>query len=629
MIKNYRPEIDSLRAISVIGVIIYHAKIYFFGHIFFAGGYYGVDIFFVISGYLITSKIFNDMKNKNFSFINFYLGRARRILPALFLTLLISFILSWFSLMPTQFVDFAKSVLFASSFISNYFFYISGLEYGAVSGLLKPILHTWSLGIEEQFYIIFPLFFFVIFRYLKKYLLTFFTTIFLLSFVFAIILSNIDPNLNFFLLPSRIWELILGSIIFFIKSKNYLEVSRNTSNTLTLIAIILIFFSFIFIYDSHPTPNFKTLIPLLGASLIIFFYKKEGLLNKFFINKFAVGIGLISYSLYLFHYPIFAFVRSLRLATGIFEFSIVALMIFVFSILSYFYVEKPFRNSKFVSDKSFLKIMSFFLFTTISISVFVINKDGFKNRYPQTDKFSLDNQMYLREVDTLKYEIGIPTFKKESKTNILIIGDSHGRGTFNAFKLNENLFDNFEFSIIDMEIECLKNIKNDFKICDRYMTNLQKNIFLKSDLIILSSHYSDKDLSNIETSIENLISFNKTVIIFSNKPSFYFKNNQTYVDQYFIKEKKLPEGLDLIKMKKKYFNNIDEKSKKNNSKLKKVANNYNLTFFKTSELICNHNDGVCEFITPDKKKILFDDFHYTVDGAKYIGKRIFKLGWLN
>ena len=216
--------------------------------------------------------------------------------------------------------------------------------------------------------------------------------------------------------------MILGSIIFFIKSKNYLEVSRNTSNTLTLIAIILIFFSFIFIYDSHPTPNFKTLIPLLGASLIIFFYKKEGLLNKFFINKFAVGIGLISYSLYLFHYPIFAFVRSLRLATGIFEFSIVALMIFVFSILSYFYVEKPFRNSKFVSDKSFLKIMSFFLFTTISISVFVINKDGFKNRYPQTDKFSLDNQMYLREVDTLKYEIGIPTFKKESKTNILIIG---------------------------------------------------------------------------------------------------------------------------------------------------------------------------------------------------------------
>lgn len=629
MIKNYRPEIDSLRAISVIGVIIYHAKIYFFGHIFFAGGYYGVDIFFVISGYLITSKIFNDMQNKNFSFTNFYLGRARRILPALFLTLLISFILSWFSLMPTQFVDFAKSVLFASSFISNYFFYISGLEYGAVSGLLKPILHTWSLGIEEQFYIIFPLFFFVVFRNLKKFILSVFITIFLVSFIFALILSSIDPILNFFLLPSRIWELLLGSIIFFVKSKNHLEVSKNISNALTLIAIILIFFSFMFIYDSHPTPNLKTLIPLFGASLIIFFYKKEGLLNKFFINKFAVGIGLISYSLYLFHYPIFAFVRSLRLATSIYEFFVVAVVIFIFSILSYFCIEKPFRNSKFISDKIFLKIISFFLFVIISISVFVINKDGFKNRYPQTEKFNLDNQMYLREVDTLKYEIGIPKFKDESKTNILIIGDSHGRGTFNALKLNENLFDNFEFSIIDTEIECLNNIKNDFKICNRYMTNLQKNIFLESDVIILSSHYSDKDLLNIETSIENLISFNKTIIIFSNKPGFYFENYLTYVDQFFIKEKKLPEGPDLINMKKKYFNNIDKKSQKINLELKKVAYKYNLKFFETSELICNHNESVCEFITPEKQKILFDDFHYSVDGARFIGKKIFKLGWLN
>ena len=604
MVKNYHPEIDSLRAISVIGVIIYHAKIYFFGHIFFAGGYYGVDIFFVISGYLITSKIFNDMKNKNFSFINFYLGRARRILPALFLTLLISFVLSWFSLMPTQFVDFAKSILFASSFISNYFFYISGLEYGAVSGLLKPILHTWSLGIEEQFYIIFPLFFFLVFKYLKSFLLSILITIFLGSFIFAIILSNIDPILNFFLLPSRIWELLLGSIIFFIKSKNHLEVSRNISNTFTLTAIILIFFSFIFIYDSHPTPNLKTLIPLLGTSLIIFFYKKEGLLNKLFINKFVVGIGLISYSLYLFHYPIFAFVRSLRLATGIFEFSIVAVIIFVLSILSYFCVEKPFRNRKFISDITFLKVISFFLFVIITISVFVINKEGFKNRYPETDKFSLDNQMYLREVDTLKYEIGIPKFKDKSKTNILIIGDSHGRGTFNAFKLNENLFDNFEFSIIDTEIECLNTIKNDFRICNRYMTNLQKNIFLESDVIILSSAYSDKDLSNINTSIENLISFNKTVIIFSNKPGFYFENYQTYVDQFFMKEKKLPEGSDLINMKKKYFNNIDKKSRINNFKLKKIATNYNLNFFETSKLICNHNEEVCEFITPNKQKIL-------------------------
>ena len=348
MFKDYRPEIDSLsKAISVVAVIIYHAKIYFFGHLFFPGGYYGVDIFFVISGYLITSKIFYDLKNKSFSFNSFYIKRARRILPALFFTILISFFLSWFALMPTQFLDFAKSSLFAVSFISNYFFYISGLEYGAVSGLLKPILHTWSLGIEEQFYIIFPLFFFIIYKYLKKFLLTILFSIFVLSFILAIRLSDIVPTLNFFLLPSRIWELLLGSLIFFIKSKNKLKVSKNVSNSFTFIALITIFFSFTFIYDSHPTPNLKTLLPLLATSLIIFFYKQEGFLNRFFVNKFAVGIGLISYSLYLLHYPIFAFVRSLTLASGIFEFFIVAIIIFIFSILSYFFIEKPFRNSKF------------------------------------------------------------------------------------------------------------------------------------------------------------------------------------------------------------------------------------------------------------------------------------------
>ena len=384
-----------------------------------------------------------------------------------------------------------------------------------------------------------------------------------------------------------------------------------------------------FAYDSHPTPNLKTLPPLIATSLIIFFYKNEGFLNRLFVNKFAVGIGLVSYSLYLLHYPIFAFVRSLHLASGIFEFFIVAVLVFVVSILSYFYIEKPFRNSKFITNKIFLNIIGLFILINISLSVLVINQEGFKGRFPETDKFSLDNLKYSREVDILKYEIGIPKFKDETKINVLIVGDSHGRGTLNAFKLNESLFDDYEFSIIDTEIECLKTIKNNFKICNKYMTNLQKDIFLNSEVIILSSQYSDEDLLNINKSIENLISFNKVIIIFSHKPGFYIKNYLSHVDQFFINEKKLPAGLDLINMKKEYFKNIDDESKKYNAKLKKVADKYNLDFFKTSELICNDNDGICEFITAEKQKILFDEFHYTVEGAKYIGKKIFNLGWLN
>ena len=213
---NYRPEIDSLRAISIIGVIIYHAKINILSYWLFPGGYYGVDIFFVISGYLITSIIYKELSlTGNFSFIDFYLKRARRILPALLLLLLITIPLALKYLLPTSLIDFSKSTISSLGFSSNLYFYITGLEYGAENGLLKPLLHTWSLAVEEQFYIIFPFLFFLGFRYFKKILFKLIIIISVISFVYAILLSLENPVLNFYILPSRIWELLIGSLVFF------------------------------------------------------------------------------------------------------------------------------------------------------------------------------------------------------------------------------------------------------------------------------------------------------------------------------------------------------------------------------------------------------------------------------
>ena len=164
---NYRPEIDGLRAVAVIAVIFYHAQINILGYQPFKGGFIGVDIFFVISGYLITSIILKELiTTGTFSFLNFYQRRIRRIIPALLFVMLASLPFGWIYLLPSSFIDFSKSILYSIGFSSNFYFHYSGLEYGTIDGLFKPFLHTWSLSVEEQYYIIFPLTLILCFKYL-------------------------------------------------------------------------------------------------------------------------------------------------------------------------------------------------------------------------------------------------------------------------------------------------------------------------------------------------------------------------------------------------------------------------------------------------------------------------------
>ena len=210
---KYRPEVDGLRAIAIGAVIIYHAQIRILEKLLLPGGFLGVDIFFVISGYLITYLIFKEkISTNNFSFKNFYERRARRILPALFFMLIIMLPFSYIVLIPSDFKEYALSNLFAVGFTSNYFFYFSETQYGSIDSFLKPLLHTWSLGVEEQFYIFFPIL--IIFFFNKSWSLKKFFFIFiLLSFFLSSYLSINNTQLSFFSLPTRIWELLCGSIV--------------------------------------------------------------------------------------------------------------------------------------------------------------------------------------------------------------------------------------------------------------------------------------------------------------------------------------------------------------------------------------------------------------------------------
>lgn len=623
---NYRPEIDGLRAISVIGIIIYHSKIYFFGTPFLPGGYLGVDIFFVISGYLITSIILKEIKTKgSFSIVNFYERRFRRILPALIFVFIISLPFAWIFLLPNSFVDFSKSVLYALSFISNFYFYFSGQVYGLENGLLKPFLHTWSLSVEEQFYILFPFLFF----FLKKIK----TIIFLLIFIslgLSFYISFENPDLNFYILPCRAWEILLGS--FFAYNKIFIDTkiyNKNRNNFFSFLGFFLIIISFIYADLIFLNFSISRIFSVLGALLIIKYCNDKIFFSKILTNKIAVSIGLISYSLYLWHYPIFAFVRIGKLSHNFIDNFLIGSLIFLISIFSYLYIEKPFRDKNLLSFKKILVIILIFLILIFSSLFLVIYNKGFPSRFPIQENFSLDNGAYAEEVRIKKYEIGVPDFKKNSKNKILIIGNSHGRDLFNSLKLNEELFSEYEFSILDTQVHCLVNILKNNSYCERKLDNKLKKIFDSSDTIILSSSFTEKDMSVLEDVIIELKKTNKKIILTTVIPTFNFIDSKLLIDEFFIKNKKLPSFDEKIVLEKKYFNSLDKKINIKNDLIFNISKKYNIKILDKFELFCNKQDKTCIFLTEEKKKIFYNIDHYSIDGAKFIGRKIKETQWLD
>jgi peptidoglycan/LPS O-acetylase OafA/YrhL len=218
---KYRPEIDGLRAISVFAVIIYHANFVLFGHTLFQGGFIGVDIFFVISGYLITTLILKEIyKTNQFSFKYFYERRIRRILPVLLFVTIVTSIISYFILLPSSLVDFRKSVLSILFFVSNFYFWFTGNGYADQNELELPFKHTWSLSVEEQFYILFPIFLIIVIKFFRKHLLTVLFLSFLISLFFSEYFSRTHPSFNFYMILSRGFELIIGSLLSYFELNN-------------------------------------------------------------------------------------------------------------------------------------------------------------------------------------------------------------------------------------------------------------------------------------------------------------------------------------------------------------------------------------------------------------------------
>ena len=442
---KYRPEIDGLRAFAVVAVIFYHAQLKIQDTEIFSGGFIGVDIFFVISGYLITSIIYKEIKSDgNFSFAYFYQRRIRRILPALLVVMVVSLPFALIFFLPNSLVDFSKSILYSLGFNSNIYFWYTGERYGAESTLLKPFLHTWSLSVEEKYYIIFPAIFLFIYKFFKKYILHILFLGFILSLSLAQWMGYNYFSFNFYILPTRGWELIAGSLLAIIEIKKEKRSDNKFLNkVLPVFGILLIFYSFFFYHDRIIHPSILTLLPIIGVSLIIWFCHKENFLTKILSSKILVGTGLISYSLYLWHYPAFAFLRTNHIfQDNFFATSLTVIVITILSILTYFFIEKPCRNK----DVIFKKVLLFLFFLLIIIISFctltiykkgnINNKNMYLNSLIESPIFDKECKFLTEDANFLNNELftdRIRTCKKKYNTFLLIIGDSHSQDLFNSF----------------------------------------------------------------------------------------------------------------------------------------------------------------------------------------------------
>lgn len=640
---DYRPDIDGLRAIAVIAVVIYHAKFEFLNSFFLEGGFLGVDVFFVISGFLITSILFKQIDNKFIkSVLFFYIRRIRRIFPALIFLLLIITPFSGFFLHNYLLQTYSESGIFSLFFFSNIYFWNTGEQYNAFSSLYNPLLHTWSLSVEEQFYLIFPFILFFSHKIFKENTIYFIIVITFFSLLGSYIYGTKYASFNFYSLPSRFWEISVGAIIALNKfKKNYLPkiYNKNLSN----LGFILIILSFFIYSDSLIHPSLNTSLPVLGTLCVIYFYDKNSLVYKILSNKILVYIGLISFSLYLWHFVMFSLARSLYPGelNNIYKILLIFISIIISS-FSYHFIEIPFRKPAKINNKNvFICLIISYIFLLGCFSFYL--KQGSFLKEKNFLKIENNNELLRKKWINYINEKQFNKFSDLNKTNILIIGNSHARDMFHAFDFNKQLFHEYEFTVFDTLLECFKkNINLDYKnkckyLYDNFDGNRLVNDFKfnldNADYVLISAEFSFLDVLRLEDEIiPYLKSKNKKIVLLSNTPKFFFaiKKPFTLLDLKLrsLKSEKLNDQ-DIKQIEKIHYMSITDNIIKLNDWLEGIAERNDINFLRKEDFICDHNLKLCKVLTDEGYKIYWDNSHYTIEGARYLGKIIYKKKWLD
>ncbi|MDR5899551.1 acyltransferase family protein [Halomonas vilamensis] len=428
---EYRREVDGLRAIAVLPVILFHADFELF-----SGGYVGVDVFFVISGYLITLVIISDLEKQKFTIRKFYERRARRILPALFFVMLCCIPFAWIWMLPSQIEDFAQALIAISFFSSNILFWRKD-DYFAPEAEENPLLHTWSLAVEEQFYIFFPILLLLLWRFGRNPIFYVVLALSALSLLLSEWGWRYSSSANFYLLPTRAWELGAGAICALLMHGK----SQHENALLSGLGLFLILFSIFYYDETTPFPSLYTLAPVGGTALIIFYGASSTWVARFLSFPAFVGVGLISYSAYLWHQPLFAFARIKYFTPPPEE--VMMILSFVSLGLAYFtwrYVEQPFRRKSLPllpTRTGLFSTSGTVSFAFVSIGMYGVFTDGLYNLWIKNNPDSSHTYQIVKDIRYItkngpgsqECRFNSSDFSRTVEKQLISCYEKHGPGT--------------------------------------------------------------------------------------------------------------------------------------------------------------------------------------------------------
>ena len=626
---NYRPEIDGLRAIAVVPVLLYHA-----GFSGFSGGFVGVDVFFVISGYIITSVIVGQMEQGNFSFRRFYVRRMRRLFPALIFMMSLSCVAAYYLLLPHQIKDFSQSLVATSLSLSNYFFYLETDYFNEFTNN-APLLHTWSLAVEEQFYIVLPVSLFVLVRYRRLFVVLLLTILASLSFMSAVRLVETNPTLNFYSFHTRAWELLLGVIVaIYLEQKVDLKFNKLWKKNsylislLVLIGLSLIIFS-IFTFDSKtPFPSWSTLAPVGGTCLILLFIKREVFFRNLLSSRPIVYVGITSYSLYIFHQPVISFIKIAYSNQNFDELLKVASIVLtiVLSLFSYHWIEKPIRHSKKISDRIILTMLVGSLLSFAVLGFVGHTQHGFINYF--TEKYRneggvlvVDKDLELALVESYmnksSLSVSVPFVSGEERTKVLVIGDSVARDT--ALSLNKLADSGFPVVLrrIIADDECMDTFSVEISttvpesktmsscMMDPIQLAELRSKILDVDAIVIAAKWQNKTYRNGQNLAGAINSLGGSAKVF-------LLSNIMFQDVTSLSFKLARTGTSALTSNKLMYENIRFDRKIISDRLRdSVEGIANIYWINKAEYFCDDEIKECAVFDVDGKPLILDSIHLT------------------